>query len=108
LDATQSDQHDYDDQLVFEMTTSYRKKKNAFYKKYLTALKSIDTTQLSEEEKNSYEIIKWEAEVGTELLQQKGNLMPIEQFDGTHITMGQFASAESAQPFKTEQDYKRF
>jgi len=108
LDATQSDQHDYDDQLVFEMTASYRKKKSAFYKKYVTELKSIDTTLLSEEEKNSYEIIKWEAEVGTELLQQKGNLMPIEQFDGTHITMGQFASAESAQPFKTEQDYKRF
>ena len=31
LDATQNDQHDYDDQLVFEMTDSYRKKKNAFY-----------------------------------------------------------------------------
>lgn len=108
LDATQSDQHDYDDQLVFEMTDSYRKKKKSFYGKYLSELKSIDTTQLSEEEKNSYEIIKWEAEVGTELLKQNGNLMPIEQFDGTHITMGQFASAESAQPFKTVQDYKKF
>lgn len=108
LDATQSDQHDYDDQLVFEMTDSYRKKKKTFYGKYLSELQSIDTTQLSEEEKNSYEIIKWEAEVGTELLKQNGNLMPIEQFDGTHITMGQFASAESAQPFKTVQDYKKF
>ena len=108
LDATQNDQHDYDDQLVFEMTDSYRKKRNAFYEKYLTELQSIDTTQLSEEEKNSYEIIKWESEVGTALLKQNGNLMPIEQFDGTHITMGQFASAESAQPFKTEEDYKKF
>jgi uncharacterized protein (DUF885 family) len=108
LDATQNDQHDYDDQLVFEMTDSYRKKKNAFYEKYLTELKSVDTTQLSEEEKNSYEIIKWESEVGTGILKQNGNLTPIEQFDGTHITMGQFASAESAQPFKTESDYKKF
>ncbi len=108
LDATQSDQHEYDDQLVFEMTDSYCKKKTLFYKKYMLELKSVDTTQLSEEEKNSYEIIKWESEVGTELLQQNGNLTPIEQFDGTHITMGQFASAESAQPFKTVKDYKKF
>lgn len=108
LDATQSDQHDYDDQLVFEMTNSYRKKKDSFYKKYLKELESIDTTQLSEEEKNSYEIIKWESEVGIELLKQNNNLIPIQQFDGTHITMGQFASAESAQPFKTVQDYKKF
>ncbi len=108
LDATQNDQHDYDDQLQFEMTDSYRKKKKAFCEKYLNEIKDIDTTQLSEEEKNSYEIIKWEAEVGTQLLKQNANLMPIEQFDGTHITMGQFASAESAQPFKTEMDYKKF
>jgi len=108
LDATQSDQHDYDDQLVFEMTNSYRKKKNSFYEKYLKELKSVDTTQLSEEEKNSYEIIKWESEVGQELLKQNSNLTPIQQFDGTHITMGQFASGESAQPFKTVQDYKKF
>jgi uncharacterized protein (DUF885 family) len=108
LDATQSDQHNYDDQLVFEMTNSYRKKKNAFYKKYLNELKSVDTTQLSEEEKNSYEIIKWESEVGIELLKQNSNLTPLQQFDGTHITMGQFASGESAQPFKTVKDYKKF
>jgi uncharacterized protein (DUF885 family) len=108
LDATQSDQHDYDDQLVFEMTNSYKKKKNSFYEKYLKELKSVDTTQLSEEEKNSYEIIKWESEVGQELLKQNSNLTPIQQFDGTHITMGQFASGESAQPFKTVQDYKKF
>ncbi|MGL2965085.1 DUF885 domain-containing protein [Flavobacterium sp. XGLA_31] len=108
LEATQNGQNQYNDQMVFEMTDSYRKKKNAFYEKYLTELKEIDTTQLSEEEKNSYEIIKWEAEVGTELLKQNANLMPIEQFDGTHITMGQFASAESAQPFKTEKDYQNF
>lgn len=108
LDATQNDQHDYDDQLVFEMTASYRKKKNSFYEKYLKQLGSVDTTQLSEEEKTSYEIIKWESEVGIQLLKQNGNLTPIQQFDGTHITMGQYASGESAQPFKTVKDYKKF
>lgn len=44
----------------------------------------------------------WEIAVGKEMLQQNANLMPIHQFWGTHLTMGQYASAESAQPFKTE------
>jgi uncharacterized protein (DUF885 family) len=34
--------------------------------------------------------------------------MPMHQFWGTHLTMGQYASAESAQPFKTEKDYQNF
>jgi uncharacterized protein (DUF885 family) len=108
LEATLNGQNKYNDQLVFEMTDSFRKKKKSFFEKYLTDLKSIDSTQLSIEEKNSYDIIKWEAENGISLLEQNANLMPINQMDGTHLTMGQFASAESAQPFKTEQDYQNF
>jgi uncharacterized protein (DUF885 family) len=108
LEATLNGQNEYNDQLVFEMTESYREKRRTFFEKYLTDLKSIDTTQLSVEEKNSYDIIKWESEIGISLLEQKTNLMPIHQFDGTHLTMGQFASAESAQPFKTEKDYQNF
>jgi hypothetical protein len=30
--------------------------------------------------KNSYEIIKWEVEVGKQLLKQPTNLMPVHQF----------------------------
>lgn len=108
LDATLNGQNDYNDQLVFEMTDSYRKKRKAFFEKYLDELKNIDTTELSAEEKNSYDIIKWEAEIGTSLLRYKTNLMPIHQFEGTHLTIGQFASAEGAQPFKTIKDYQNF
>ena len=108
LDATLNGQNEYNDQLVFEMTDTYRNKRRAFFEKFATELKTIDTTQLSIEEKNSYDIIKWETEIGLSLLEQKANLIPIHQFDGTHLTIGQFASAESAQPFKTEKDYKNF
>ena len=108
LDATFNGQSEYNDQLVFEMTETYRNKRRAFFEKFATELKIIDTTQLSEEEKISYDIIKWELEIGLSLLEQNANLIPIHQFDGTHLTMGQFASAESAQPFKTEKDYKNF
>ncbi|HQW69569.1 MAG TPA: DUF885 domain-containing protein [Flavobacterium sp.] len=108
LEATFNGQSEQNDKLTFEMTDAYRSKKKAFFEKYLTELKNIDFDKLSEEEKNSYDIIKWEAEVGISLLEQNGNLTPINQFDGTHLTMGQLASAESAQPFKTVDDYEKF
>jgi uncharacterized protein (DUF885 family) len=106
--ATQSGQNEYNDQLVFEMTDSYRKAQADFYAKYETALATTDESKLSEEEKNSYEIIKWEIEVGKEILKQPTNLMPINQFEGTHLIIGQFAGGTSAQPFKTEKDYTNF
>ena len=108
LDATQNGQNEYNDKLIFEMTDSYRKKQAAFYDKFENELKTIDTTALSAEEKNSYDIIKWEVAVGKDLLKYETNLMPIHQFWGTHLTMGQFAGGTSAQPFKTEKDYKNF
>ncbi|WP_284652763.1 DUF885 domain-containing protein [Flavobacterium terrisoli] len=108
LDATLNGQSDFNDQLVFEMTDSYRKKQGIFFDKYEKELATIDTTALSEEEKNSFDIIAWEVAIGKDLLKQNANLTPIHQFWGTHLTMGQFASAESAQPFKTEKDYQNF
>jgi uncharacterized protein (DUF885 family) len=108
LEATQFGQNEYNDQLQFEMTDSFRKSQGSFFDKYETELTKIDTTKLNEEEQNSYEIIKWEVSVGKELLKQPTNLMPIHQFSGTHLTMGQFAGGTSAQPFKTEKDYLNF
>ena len=108
LDATVNGQKEYNDQLVFEMTDSYRKKEADFFDKYQAKLATIDKEKLSTEELNSYEIIKWEIEVGKEVLKQPTNLMPIHQFWGTHLTMSQFASGSAAQPFKTEKDYRNF
>lgn len=108
INATQNGQNEYNDQLVFEMTDSHRKKQAAFFDKYEKELASIDTTALTAEEKNSYDIIKWEVSVGKDLLKYDTNLMPVQQFWGTNLTLGQFAGGSSAQPFKTEKDYRNF
>jgi len=108
LSATQNSQNEYNDQLQFEMTDSYRKTQAIFFDKYEKELSQIDKTSLSEEEKNSFEIMKWEVVVGKQLLKQPSNLMPIHQFWGTQVTMGQFAGGTSAQPFKTVKDYTNF
>jgi uncharacterized protein (DUF885 family) len=108
LNATLNGQNEFNDQFVFEMTDSYRKKQDDFYNKYETELAAIDAESLTPEEKISYEIIKWETAIGKDLLKTDNNLMPIHQFWGTHLTMTQFASATAAQPFKTEKDYRNF
>lgn len=108
LDATLNGQNEYNAELQLEMTDGYRKLQKDFFDKYENSLSKIEESRLSEEEKNSYEIIKWEVEIGKELLKQPTNLMPIHQFWGTHLTMGQFAGGTSAQPFKTEKDYINF
>lgn len=108
LDATQNGQNEYNNQLQFEMTVSFRKKQALFFDKYENGLSKFDFDVLSDEEKNSFDIIKWEVEIGKQLLKEDANLMPIHQFWGTHLTMAQFAGGESAQPFKTEKDYNNF
>ena len=108
LDATLNGQNEYNDQLQFEMTDSYRTKQKAFFDKYETELSKVDETKLNSEEKISYEIIKWEVSIGKDLLKQPANLMPVHQFWGTHLTMGQYAGGTAAQPFKTEKDYRNF
>ena len=108
LSATQNGFSEYDDKLVFEMTDSYRKKQKTFYDKYQKSLKEFDVESLSSEEKISHEIIKWEIEVGQQVLEQPSNLLSIHQFGGTHLTMAQYAGGTSGQPFKTEKDYNNF
>jgi uncharacterized protein (DUF885 family) len=108
LDATVNGQNEYNDQLQFEMTDSYRKKQSVFYDKYEKDLASIDTSNLTDEEKNSYDIIQWEIAIGKDFLKQEGNLMPLNQFSGIHLTMTQFAGGSSAQPFSTVKDYNNF
>lgn len=108
LEATVNGQSQFNDQLQFEMTDSYRKVQQVFFEKTEKSLRDVDYETLSPEEKISYDIIKWEVSVGQEMLQHPSNLIPLNQFSGTHLTMGQFAGAEGAQPFKNEKDYRNF
>ena len=108
LGATQNGQAQFNNQLVFEMTDSYRKTQADFFDKYKNKLKLVAQDKLTDEQKISFEIMDWEIEVGQEMLAQPSNLLLIHQFWGTHLTMAQFAGGTSAQPFKTEKDYNNF
>ena len=108
LGATQNGQNQFNDKLQFDMTDSYRKEQANFYDKFEKALSEVDGENLSDEEKNSFEIMKWELSIGKDFLKSEANLTPFNQFWGMHLTMAQLAGGESSQPFKTEKDYKNF
>jgi uncharacterized protein (DUF885 family) len=108
LDATQNGQSQFNDKLQFEMTDSFRQKQKKFLENYQKQLADVDYETLSVEQKNSFDILKWELEIGQEMLKTNANLTPMHQFWGTHLTITQFAAGESAQPFKTTKDYSNF
>jgi uncharacterized protein (DUF885 family) len=109
LSATQNGQKQYDAELELDMTDAYQTKQKNFIEKYENALKKIDTAALNKEEKVSYKIMQWETSLGKEFLAHETlRYLPLDQFSGQHLTMGQFAGGESAQPFKTIKDYDNF
>ncbi|AWI24739.1 DUF885 domain-containing protein [Flavobacterium pallidum] len=108
VDATVYGQNQYNAELLFEMTDSHRKAQGNFFDKYEKAIADVDYSELKEDEKVSYDIIKWEVSIGKEMLKYPTNLIPINQFAGTHLNMGMFAGGTSSQPFKTEKDYRNF
>jgi uncharacterized protein (DUF885 family) len=108
LDATQNGQSAYNGELQLDMTDGFRKDARATWQRYRDMLAKTDTASLDPQQKISFGIISWETGHALELLKYPTNLMPLNQFWGTHITMGQFAGGTGAQPFKTEKDYRNF
>jgi uncharacterized protein (DUF885 family) len=105
LDATAQGDNRYNDQLPNDQTKAYRDTLQAYYQGYLTKLKSFDRNSLSDNDKISYDIFQYEMETQLAGLKLNTWMMPANQFYGLPLTMGQYASGTSIQPFKTAKDY---
>jgi uncharacterized protein (DUF885 family) len=60
---------------------------------------------LSDRDRMSYDILNWDLDVAIEGFNFPDNLMPINQFWGKTLDLGQLGSGEGSQPFKTTTDY---
>ncbi|AIZ64416.1 hypothetical protein PK28_13340 [Hymenobacter sp. DG25B] len=105
LDATAQGDNRYNDQLPNDGTREFREKLRTTYQSYLSQLAKYDREKLSENDKISYDIFKYDLETKLEGLQLNTWMMPFQQFWGLPLTMGQYGSGEGNQPFKTAQDY---
>ena len=105
LEATQNGDNRYNDQLSLDISEPFRDTLRRFYKDYQNRIQQIDTAQLGESDRISYDIFKREMSMQLEGLQLNDHLIPFQQFWGLPLTMGQLGSGEGSQPFKTAQDY---
>lgn len=105
LDATQQGDNRYNDILHNDQTAEFRKILRDYFSDYLNRLNKFDRNQLSENDRVSYDIFKYEMEMQLEGLSTDLYMIPFQQFWGLPLTMAQLGSGEQFQPFKTVRDY---
>lgn len=105
LEATFQGDNRYNDQLPNSLTAEYRSALNDFYQQTADDLDKVDRKALNADEKVSYDVLRWETDINREALTFREDLLPLDQFNGFHLMIGQLASGQSAQPFKTVEDY---
>lgn len=105
LSATMEGDNRYNDRLAIDFTDAYRDSLKAFYNQYETELTKFSKESLNDNDRLSYDILKYTLDENLTGLRFHDNYMPLNQFYGLTLTMGQLGSGDGAQPFKTVQDY---
>lgn len=105
IEATFIGDNQYNDRLENVLTREFRERSLAFYQRYADALANVDRSALDETQRVSYDVLKWEADINREAAGFREDLLPLDQFSGFHLMIGQLASGQSAQPFNTPEDY---
>jgi len=108
LEATSNGDNRYNDILQNDISQAFIINAKSFYSRYLDSVKTYNRETLSGNDRISYDIFKREMEMQLEAFQFHDELMPLNQFWGLHLTMGQLGSGDGNQPFKTVKDYDNF
>lgn len=106
LEATLAGDNRYNHLLPIDISESFQDTLRDFYTRYKEALKNYDRNSLSEIDQISFDVLNWECDINLEGQQYHFELMPINQFSAMHLVIGQLASGQSFQPFKTVDDYE--
>lgn len=107
LTATFQGDKRYNDTLPNFLSDSYKKELKDYYTLYLSKSKKFEKAKLSESEQMSLAILQWECEINLEGLAFE-NYTPIDQMWSMNLMFGQLAGGNSAQPFKTVEDYNNW
>jgi uncharacterized protein (DUF885 family) len=114
LEATVNGDNRFNHLLPADFTDSYRARIKELFGVHLTYLKSFERETLNDNDKASYDLFKYEMEMGLDGLALNymgssalgdNSLMPFDQFNGVPLTLGQMGGGTGNQPFKTVQDY---
>lgn len=97
--------NDYNAEFGGELTAQYLQDHHQLNSQYLALVTALDRSKLSPQLQLSYDMFIYDRKMALAGERFPSYLMPISQFYSTVITMVQLGSGESAQPFKTPQDY---
>jgi len=95
----------YNDQLPNFLSADYRKQTHAFNEKWLHKVGAIDPSDLSGQDRLSYDIFMRSLRLSIEGEKYPDWMMPVSQFDDFTKLAVLFGSGASAQPFQTVKDY---
>ncbi|MFK7952690.1 MAG: DUF885 family protein [Ekhidna sp.] len=108
MEATYAGDERYNDIFPNNLTADYENQVREMFTGYKNALSAYDKAALTEEEQMSYDVLMWECDMGLSELEFSTELLPVDQFWSIHLSIGQFASGSSVQPFKTAEDYENW
>ena len=106
--ATVNGDNRFNDRLPNNQTQAFRDSLGRFYRKFQQKIATFDRAKLSPDDQTSYDIFTYEMGMALEGLTFPIWQVPTTQFEGLHLTLGQFGSGEGAQPFKTVKDYENW
>jgi uncharacterized protein (DUF885 family) len=109
LDATFAGDNRFNDQFPNTLSDEFSLKTKGFYTNYKKKLANFQDENLTESQQMSKAVLDWDCDMALGQNSFKNDiLMPINQMWTINLTMGQFASGSSAQPFKTAKDYENW
>jgi len=105
LEATASGDNRYNDLLPNDGSAQFIQQAKSFYRSYIDKLHAVKREDLNEQDQLSYDVLNYQTAVQLEAYNFPLEQMPFNQMFSLPLTIGQFGSGSSAQPFKTVKDY---
>lgn len=98
----------FDARLEIDISPAHRAKQAAAYRDLLKALATIRVDTLSEDDRLTWRLLKYDADTRLDLLKYPRHLMPLSQLDAVPTKLAQWGSGDSVQSFKTVEQYRNY
>ncbi len=118
VEATKLGEVGYDDYVANYISTEYQADLIQEYDRFLDAIATFENAELSEADRLSLQVMKWDCAIKKEGLENplatvaspmfdlpNFRLMPVSQISSFQLYFSQLAGGESVQPFDTTEDY---
>ncbi|MBC7614452.1 MAG: DUF885 domain-containing protein [Pedobacter sp.] len=106
VNATVIGDERYNDLLPNDGSQAYIKQYEAYNKQFLDSLGKYNRANLNPNDQLSYDFLKDQLDMNIEGLKYHTEYLPFNQMFALPLTLGQFGSGTSAQPFKTVKNYE--